>query len=105
MEIREAQQKVDKLIKFYGGYWEPLSMFSRLVEEVGELSRAINIQYGGKKKKFENDGREIKEELADVLFTILALSNTLNIDLSKELGEKIKKDYKKCEGVYEKSDN
>ena len=101
MEIKKAQEKVDKLIKTYGGYWEPLSMLARLTEEVGELSRAMNIEYGGKKSKFEDDGREIKKELFDVLFTTLAIANTLEINLDKEFAEKIEEDYKKCQGVYD----
>ena len=75
MKIQEAQQKTDELIKIYGGYWEPLSMLARLTEEVGELSRAMNIKFGGKKSKSDSDGREIEEELADVFFTISAIAN------------------------------
>ena len=61
MKIKEAQKQVDDKIKEYGGYWEPLSMLARLTEEVGELARAMNQKYGGKKKKFESDGRDIEE--------------------------------------------
>jgi len=100
MDIKDAQKKADEIIKTYGGYWEPLSMLARLVEEVGEFSRAMNIKYGGKKSKFKGDGREIEKELADVLFTILAISNALNIDLEKNLEEKIEKDLDRNKGIY-----
>lgn len=100
MEIKEAQQETGKLILQYGGYWEPLSMLARVTEEVGELARAINIKYGGKKSKFKGDGKEIEEELADVLFTILALANSEKINIDEELSKKIKKDYEKMKGVY-----
>ncbi|MBI2043279.1 nucleotide pyrophosphohydrolase [Candidatus Pacearchaeota archaeon] len=100
MEIKETQEKVDKIIKQYGGYWEPLSMLARLVEEVGELSRELNIEYGGKKKKSESDGREIQKELADITFTILAIANALKIDLNKEINEKIEKDLQRNRGIY-----
>ncbi|MCK9595779.1 nucleotide pyrophosphohydrolase [Candidatus Pacearchaeota archaeon] len=100
MEIKEAQQEAEKLILHYGDYWEPLSMLARLVEEVGELSRAMNIKYGGKKSKFAGDGREIEKELSDVLFTVLAIADSQKIDLEKEFSEKIKHDYEKMKGVY-----
>jgi len=101
MKIEEAQDKVDDLINHYGGYWEPLSMLARLVEEVGELSRAMNIKHGGKKAKFEGDGRDVEKELSDIIFTILAIANKEGIDLGKEFEEKILLDYEKCKGVYD----
>ena len=100
MEIKLAQEKTDELIKTYGGYWEPLSMYTRLVEEVGELGRAMNIKFGQKKSKFIGEGENINEELADVMFTTLALSNKLNIDLDTEFTAKLNKDFIKCKEVY-----
>lgn len=102
MEIKEAQKETEKLIFTYGKYGEHLSMLARMTEEVGELARAMNIKYGGKKSKFKEDGKEIEKELADVLFTILALANSEKIDLDKEFLEKIKEDYEKMNGVYSK---
>lgn len=101
MEIKQAQQKTDELIQKYGGYWQPLSQFARLVEETGELGRALNIKYGNKKSKNKGDGREISEELADVLFTLMAIANNEKIDLDIEFQDKLKKDFEKCKGVYE----
>jgi NTP pyrophosphatase (non-canonical NTP hydrolase) len=100
MDINEAQKRVDELIQKYGGYWEPLSMLARLTEEVGELSRVMNIKYGGKKAKSSDDGRSIEKELADVIFTALAIANVEEIDLGKVLEDKIFEDDKKCSGVY-----
>lgn len=99
-EIKEAQEKVDELIQEYEGYWEPLSMYARLVEEVGELGRSMNIKFGGEKSKSHGDGKEIEEELADVVFTSLAIANKLNIDLDNEFKNKTKKDFEKCKEVY-----
>lgn len=103
MEIKEAQEKTDELIQHYGGYWQPLSMLARLTEEVGELSRAMNIKYGGKKSKFDGDGREIEKEISDVLVTVLAIANSEKIDLSKEVELKLKKDFEKMKGVYKEN--
>jgi NTP pyrophosphatase (non-canonical NTP hydrolase) len=105
MEIKEAQQKVDELVLHYGEYWEPLSQLARLMEEVGELSRALNVKFGEKKSKFKGDGGEMNEELADVLFSVFALANSQKIDIEKELEEKIRKDFEKMKGVYFKEND
>jgi NTP pyrophosphatase (non-canonical NTP hydrolase) len=104
MKIKEAQKKVEELILHYGDYWEPLSMLARLTEEVGELSRAMNIKYGGKKAKSTDDGRDIEKELMDVLFSTLAIANSQKIDIEKEFHEKIEKDFEKMKGVYIKGE-
>ncbi len=106
MDILRAQEKVDDLIKHYGGYWPELSMMARITEETGELARAINIKYGEKRSKFKGDGDgDIKEEISDLIFTLMALSNKLEINLDKELQEKIEKDFEKCKGVYDTTED
>ena len=52
------QQTLDKWFKEKGwGYWSPLSILARLMEETGELAREINHRFGPKKKKSsEKDG-------------------------------------------------
>jgi len=105
MEIKEAQAKAKKLILHYGDFWPPLSMMARITEEVGELARAMNIKYGGKKSKRDGDGREIEEELADILFTTLAMAEAQGIDLDKVYEEKVRKDFDKMKGVYFKDDD
>ncbi len=104
MDIKEAQQKTDELIRHYGDYWEPLSMLARLAEEVGELSRAMNIKYGGKKSKSPEDGRQIGEELSDVLFVLLSIANSEEINLEERFMDKMKKDSKKIEIYKEDKD-
>jgi NTP pyrophosphatase (non-canonical NTP hydrolase) len=100
MEIKEAQTKVEELIFHYGDYWSPLSQLARLIEEVGELGKAMNVKFGEKKSKFPGDEGSVEEELADVLFTVLAMANSQKINIEKELEEKIKKDFEKMRGVY-----
>jgi NTP pyrophosphatase (non-canonical NTP hydrolase) len=102
MEIKEAQQKVEEVIKHYGEYWEPLSQLARLTEEVGELSRAMNIKFGGKESKGDDDGRDMASELADVFTQVLAIANANDIDLEREFEEKIAFDFEKMRGVYVK---
>jgi NTP pyrophosphatase (non-canonical NTP hydrolase) len=77
-------------------------MLARLTEEVGELARAMNIKFGGKKSKFEGDGKDIKDEIADVLYTLLALANNLELNLDEEFIKKVKESHEKCKEVYSK---
>lgn len=82
MDIRDMQREVDQWIgQFEEGYWQPLSMLARLIEEVGELAREINHSYGQKPKKPEEPAGSIDLELADILFIIICYANSLNIDL------------------------
>lgn len=82
------QQEVDKWIgQFEEGYWHPLSMLARLIEEVGELSREINHHYGQKTKKPEEAEGSIPLELGDILFIILCYANSLEIDLEQAFKE------------------
>lgn len=84
MTLGELQQAVDEwMSQFEAGYWPPLANLARLAEEVGELSREINHHYGPKKKKAsENDG-SIADELGDILFTVVTIANSLDIDLDQ----------------------
>jgi len=100
MEIRDAQEKVDKRIQELGGYWQPLSMLARITEEVGELARAMNIKYGDKRSKHEGDGRDLEKELADVQFTLLAIANRCEVDVEKALKEKMGEIYERDKRTY-----
>jgi len=82
MDIKEMQNEVDRWIsQFEEGYWSPLSMLARLTEEVGELAREVNHQYGEKTKKPDEPIGDLALEIADILFILICYSNSLNIDL------------------------
>ena len=82
MKISEAQQAVDAYVsQFKEGYWPPLSNLARLTEEVGELARELNHRYGHKPKKPGEPEQDIGEELADILFVLIAIANQQKIDL------------------------
>jgi NTP pyrophosphatase (non-canonical NTP hydrolase) len=84
MDLREIQQQVDAYIgQFKEGYFPPLVNLARLTEEVGELAREINHQYGPKTKKHDEPEGDIALELGDILFVVVVLANQLNIDLSE----------------------
>lgn len=83
MRIADAQAAVDQWIgQFEEGYWPPLANLARLTEEVGELARLINHAYGPKTKKPTESDQEIGEELADILFVLIAIANEQKIDLT-----------------------
>lgn len=82
--MKELQQEVDTYIgQFKEGYFSPLAMLARLTEELGELAREINHYYGEKPKKSSETEKAIEEELGDLLFVIICLANSLNINLEE----------------------
>jgi NTP pyrophosphatase (non-canonical NTP hydrolase) len=82
MSFAEHQQEVDAWIsRFEEGYWQPLSMLARVTEEVGELARELNHHYGEKPKKPSEPEGDIPGEIADIIFVLIALANSLSIDL------------------------
>lgn len=84
MEISEAQQRVDAWIsRFEEGYWPPLANLARLVEEVGELSRELNHKFGSKPKRPDESDTELELEIGDVLFVLITLANSQEIDLNR----------------------
>lgn len=84
MSFADAQKQVDGWIsQFEEGYWKPLSMLARITEEVGELARLLNHEYGEKPKKPGESPQEVGEEIADVVFVLLALANSLQIDMDE----------------------
>lgn len=92
VEMEEMQQVVDDYIRqFKVGYFSPLAMMARVTEEVGELAREINHYYGEKQKKSSEDEKEIEEELADVLFIIITMANSLDIDLTEAFEQTMRK--------------
>ena len=80
--IHGLQTAIDAWIEANGGYWDEMSLLARLTEEVGELAREYNHQFGAKNKKpTESDG-SIEDELADVLWLVLCMANQQGIDLT-----------------------
>ncbi|MGG1675157.1 nucleotide pyrophosphohydrolase [Neobacillus sp. NRS-1170] len=82
--MKDLQHEVDTYIgQFKEGYFSPLAMLARLTEELGELAREINHTFGEKPKKSTEAEKAIEEELGDLLFVIICLANSLNIDLEE----------------------
>ena len=82
--MKQLQTEVDTYIsQFKEGYFSPLAMMARLTEELGELAREINHYYGEKPKKSDEGEKSIEEEIGDVLFVLICLANSLNINLEE----------------------
>lgn len=80
--MRDAQQRVDAWVsQFEEGYFPPLVNVARLAEEVGELAREVNHQFGPKKKKADEPASSVAMELADILFVVICIANSHGIDL------------------------
>lgn len=90
--LGEFQVAVDAWIRQVGGgYWSPHANLARIAEEVGELARLINHQYGPKPKKATEAEQTLGEELADIIFAIICLANSEGIDLGTHLQQVIDK--------------
>lgn len=79
-----AQQQVDDWIRTIGvRYFSELTNLGILMEEVGELSRLMVRKYGEQSFKESDKGKEIADELADVLWVVLALANQTGTNLTE----------------------
>ncbi len=84
MSLKEIQNQVDEWIsKLKIGYYKPLEILAQMVEEVGELSRELNNRYGPRIKKSPKDTADISSEMADILFAVVCLANSHNINLDE----------------------
>ena len=92
MSFRDAQQAVDGWVdQFEEGYFPPLVNVARLAEEVGELAREVNHQFGPKKKKADEPPGSMAMELADILFVVICLANSQQIDLDDAFAQMLAK--------------
>ncbi|MGB4843393.1 MAG: nucleotide pyrophosphohydrolase [Ferruginibacter sp.] len=90
--IREAQQQVDAWIKTVGvKYFSELTNLGILMEEVGELSRLMVRKYGEQSFKESDKGKELSDEMADVLWVLICLANQTGVDLTDALQKNFEK--------------
>ena len=82
--MNDLQKEVDTYIgQFKEGYFSPMELMARLTEELGELSREVMHEFGPKKKKASESDGSIADEMGDVLFVLVCLANSLDIDLQE----------------------
>lgn len=92
MTIQEAQQKVDQWIQTTGvKYFSELTNMAILTEEVGEVARLMSRQYGDQSYKESDKGKELSDELADVLWVLICIANQTGVDLTEALEKNFQK--------------
>lgn len=92
MTIQEAQAQVDQWIKTVGvRYFSELTNMAILTEEVGELARIMVRTYGDQSFKKTDLGKDLADEMADVLWVLICLANQTGVDLTTALQKNFEK--------------
>lgn len=93
ISLREAQSLVDNWIRTTGvRYFSPLTNMAVLAEEVGEVARIMARTYGDQSAKpGDKTAADLPDELADVLWVVLALANQTGTDLADALARNLQK--------------
>ena len=92
MTIAQAQKDVDEWIKTTGvRYFSELTNLGVLMEEVGELSRIMVRKYGEQSFKESDKGKDLGDEMADVLWVLMCLANQTGVDLTEALEKNFEK--------------
>ena len=90
--LSEAQMQVDHWIKTVGvRYFNELTNMAILMEEVGELARIMSRTYGEQSFKESDKGRDLGDEMADVLWVLICLANQTGVDLTEALKKNLEK--------------
>ncbi len=92
MTLEEAQQTVDKWINTTGvRYFNELTNTAILMEEVGEVARIMARKYGEQSFKKSDEGKDLGDELADVLFVLICLANQTGVNLTDAFEKNLEK--------------
>ena len=92
LTINELQKKVDDWINATGiRYFNELTNLGILMEEVGELSRLMVRKYGEQSYKESDKGKELSDEMADVLWVLICLANQTGVNLTEALEKNFEK--------------
>ena len=96
MTIKELQKTIDIWIKENGvRYYNELTNMAILTEEVGEVARIVSRTYGEQSFKKSDVGKDLEDELADVIFVVTCLANQTGVDLTKAIHKNLKKKTKR----------
>ena len=83
---------MDEWIRTYGvRYFSPLTNMAQLTEEVGEVARIISRKYGEQSEKPSDEGKDLGDELADVLWVVICLANQTVVDLTTAFQRNLEK--------------
>ena len=90
--LADVQAQVDEWITTIGVcYFSELTNMAILTEEVGELARIMARRYGDQSEKPSDAGRDLGDEMADVLWVLAALANQTGVDLSAAFRRNLEK--------------
>jgi len=92
MTIQEAQDRIDNWIRTHGvRYFNELTNMAILTEEVGEVARLIARKYGEQSFKNNEEKKDLRDEMADVLFVLICLANQTGVNLTEALEKNLDK--------------
>ena len=90
--LQEAQQQVDEWITTTGvRYFNELTNMAILTEEVGEVARLMARQYGEQSFKTSEEGKDLADEMADVLWVLICLANQTGVNLTEAFHKNLEK--------------
>ena len=92
MELQKAQKDVDNWIREHGvRYFDELTNTAILMEEVGELARIMSRRYGEQSEKESDKNLNLADEIADILFVLICISNQTGVDLESAFNKNMEK--------------
>ena len=92
LTLRAAQDTVHEYITTVGvRYFSELSNLAQLTEEVGEVARVVNRVYGDQSFREPGQVTDLGDELADVLWVLMALANQTGVDLTDAFRRSLEK--------------
>ncbi|MEZ5197750.1 MAG: nucleotide pyrophosphohydrolase [Bacteroidales bacterium] len=96
MTIKDAQEQVDNWINTKGvRYFSELTNMAILTEEVGEVARVMARKYGDQSFKNKEEGIDLADEFADVLWVLICLANQTGVDLTEAFKKNMEKKTKR----------
>ncbi len=92
LTIRQYQKTVDEWVRTVGvRYFSELTNTAVLMEEVGEVARLMARTYGDQSFKKSDEGAQLADELADVLFVLVCIANQTGVDLTAAIDANMRK--------------
>jgi len=86
------QSEVDQWIRTVGvRYFSELTNMAILTEEVGELARIMARRYGDQSEKPTDQKADLGDEMADVLWVLVALANQTGVNLTEAFHRNMEK--------------